>query len=323
MQEFNIVAFVSSQKEAIRLDFPRAKIYDSVEELSKDSEIEMVVLCSPTFLHYEQAKILLEANKHLVIEKPFTVSALEAEDLIRIAKKNNLRLSVYHNRRWDSPFLTLQKLISENVLGDIYHYAVHYDRWRPNVQDRWREKEIAGAGILYDLGSHVIDQVLCLFGKPEKIISDLDCQRSDAGAIDYFHLIFKYKKMRAVLHASSLVQAPREHLVLHGSKATFVHQCMDPQEAELMNGKTFDNMKKQESAQLLFQEAGSILSKTITTVPGSYESFYIQMAQAIRLDKQVPVDPSDVVGNIQIIENISQSTLNSDLSGAAPTFLVK
>lgn len=303
--DFEIKAFVSSQVDDISKNFPDSKVYSSVEELSLNMDIDLVIICSPTFLHYKQAKTLLEAGKHLVIEKPFTVTSKEASELIQLAKEKNLKLSVYHNRRWDSPFLTLKKLISENKLGEIYHYEVHYDRWRPSVQDRWREKDIEGSGILYDLGSHVIDQVLELFGKPESIIHDLESQREGSETIDYFHLIFKYKKMRAVLHASSLVQAPRDHLVVHGSKASFVHSLMDPQELQLMQGLKPSDIKKQESAQIIFNDGAKLVYETITTQAGAYENFYLQMARAIKSNEPLPVNPQAVVENIKIIEKLN------------------
>lgn len=311
MPEFEIVAFVSSQKESIKKDFPNQIIYDSVEELAQNPEIELVVLCSPTFLHHSQALTLLKAKKHLVVEKPFTVTHQEAQELVDVAQSLNLKLSVYHNRRWDSPFLTLKKLIAEEKLGEIFHYEVHFDRWRPNVQDRWRDKNIPGSGILYDLGSHMIDQIICLFGEPEEIIADLDSQRKEAGAIDYFHLIFKYKKMRAILHSSSLVQAPREHLVVHGSKASFVHKDMDSQESQLMNGKNLLNIHKQNSSQLFFQDGANTLMEPISSVPGSYENFYLLMSKAIIEDHELPVDPKSVVKCIKILEDIE--TLSTDL----------
>jgi scyllo-inositol 2-dehydrogenase (NADP+) len=310
ISNFEIKAFVSSQESNIKKNFPSSSIYSSLEELCLDSNIELVVLCSPTFLHYDQAKILLEANKHLVIEKPFTVTVKEAEELVKIAQERNLKLSVYHNRRWDSPFLTLKQLIKEGKLGDIHHYEVHYDRWRPNVQERWREKNIQGSGILYDLGSHVIDQVLDLFGQPKDIIQDIECQRIGSETIDYFHLIFKYEKMRAILHASSLVQAPRDHLVVHGSKASFIHELMDPQEAQLMLGKSPSAIKKQETAKIFFKKGDSVIEETISTISGGYEEFYLQMAKSISTNEEVPINPIDVIENIRIIEKLSNKVSN-------------
>lgn len=278
--KFTVTAFLSSQEELIRKEYPNAKVYSEIENFLNDPQIDLVIITSPNHLHYEQAKASLIAGKHVIIEKPFVVHPEDGEELINIAKTKNLKLSVYHNRRWDKGFLSAQELINNNSLGDIYHYETHFDRWRPEATDNWRNNLGLGSGLLYDLGSHLIDQALFLFGEPDEIIADLDIQRPNSKSIDYFHLIFKYKsKMRAILHASCLTQNPGNHITVHGSKGTFIEKDLDPQENNLAKG----------------------------LAPTSYQNFYKQMAEAISENASVPVEANTALSVIKIIHKILQT----------------
>lgn len=307
LPEYEIAAFVSSKPELIKQEYPQARTYADVMELARDNEIDLVIINSPTFLHYEQARLFLQAGKHVVVEKPFVVRAEEAEELVALAASNNLKLSVYHNRRWDSGYLTLKRLLKENVLGEIHHYEIHYDRWRPRVQDRWKESDQAGSGILYDLGSHLIDQALQLFGEPDEILSDTQAQRPGAEAIDYFHVVFKYGKMRAILHASSLVQAPPNHLVAHGTRASFVCSAIDPQEDALTQGLNYDQIADWGESKLVTVVDGKIYEQIIEPEKSSYQKFYEELAAAIKHNAPLPVEPESVVDTIKIIESLSNN----------------
>lgn len=278
LDEFSIEAFVSSQEELILENYPQAKVYKDLNHLLFESKVNLVIITTPNHLHYSQAKAALLAGKHVVIEKPFVIDPQDGRELIELAHEKNLKLSVYHNRRWDKGFMALQQLIAQNVLGEINHYEVHYDRWRPQVLNRWRESDENGAGLLYDLGSHMIDQVLFLFGKPDEIIADIEKQRKDAKSIDYFHLIFKYRRMRAILHASCLAKNPGPHLIVHGLEDSFIETEMDHQEADLMEGLN----------------------------PTTYQLFYKQMARAILRNEPVPVDPEDALRVIEIIHDLEK-----------------
>lgn len=308
LEDFNVTTFVSSKNDLILKNYPHAKIYQDIDLLVKDEEVDLVVITTPSFLHYNQAKILLEAGKHLVVEKPFTVRSSEAQELVDYAKKMNLKLTVFQNRRWDSGFLQLKKIISENRLGDINYYQVNFDRWRPDLQNRWREEDIDGSGILYDLGVHLIDQAINLFGEPDSIISDIDKQRPGSKTVDYFHIVFKYAEARIVLHASCLALSSGDHIVVHGSKASFRQKELDQQEGLLLAGimpqSTEWNLKNLVSSQLISSE-----SKYELLNEGCYIDFYKQLAEAIMYDAPVPVDPGDSVSVIKIIEEISSSQI--------------
>ncbi len=315
LPQYTITAFVSSRVDEINARYPQAKVYSHIAELAEDKDIDLVIINSPTFLHYEQAKILLQAGKHLVVEKPFTVKHTEAKELIELAANKGLKLTVYHNRRWDNGFLTLRKLIDQNILGEIYHYEVNYDRWRPIVQSRWREQDTAGAGILYDLGSHMIDQMLILFGEPDDVIPDIQCQREGSLVTDYFHLIFKYGRMRAVLRASSLVQASPNHLLVHAANASLWHNNMDPQEQALIQGLSPSlpswGIDSQSVTKLVRNVDGNRQEILVNTERGSYQSFYELMAKAILYNEPVPVDANEILPVIKILENLNSPITNT------------
>jgi scyllo-inositol 2-dehydrogenase (NADP+) len=161
----------------------------------------------------------------------------EAEELIQLANEQQLMISVYQNRRWDNDFLTIKHLIAEDTLGKVNTYEAHFDRFRPHVQDRWREQAGKGSGILYDLGSHLIDQALHLFGKPQFVLADVFAQRDGAQTDDYFHIIMGYGKLRVILHCGSIVAGQGPKFTVHGSKGSFIKYGIDGQEDALKAGK--------------------------------------------------------------------------------------
>jgi scyllo-inositol 2-dehydrogenase (NADP+) len=303
---YQITAFCSSQIQSLTEKFPRARIYSTVEDLAGDTDIDLVVICSPSFLHYSQAKILLHGGKNLVIEKPFCLKSTQAEELIKLAEQQNLKLCVFQNRRWDSGFLTLKKLIADDTLGEINFYEVHIDRWKPHVQKRWREEPIEGAGIVFDLGAHLIDQVISVMGEPETISVDKLAQRPGALVEDYFHLVFQYPLKRAIIHSSSLAQTSPFYILAHGSKASFLHLTMDPQEALLNQGLAPGlpgwTGTVPGSSFLFSNKNGSLIKTEIDSVPGSYGEFYDLMFKSLSQGAPVPVCPREVLKSIKILE---------------------
>jgi len=180
-----LAAVVSSNPEKVKRDHPEVEVLSSLEELLARKDISLIVITTPNILHYPFAKAAITAGKHVIVEKPFTVTSEEAGELIDLARKQGVLLSVYHNRRWDNDFLTVRRLVESGCLGELVLYEVHYDRYRPKVRDRWRERDLPGSGTLYDLGSHLIDQALVLFGSPRTVWADLGAQRPGAQTVDY------------------------------------------------------------------------------------------------------------------------------------------
>lgn len=214
---------------------PSIQLTSRLEDLWEDPELDLIVITSPNALHGEHAFNVLSRHKHVVVEKPFVLDIPEGKRLIELAQHHQKILTVFHNRRWDADFLTLQKLIKKGTLGNISYVESRYDRFRPEVKKRWKEDDVPGSGILWDLGAHLIDQVLLLFGSPAQIFADCTQHRPLAKTTDYFKLLFSYPSgLRVVLGGSNLSLAPGPKFVVHGTKGSFVKSGLDVQEAHLM-----------------------------------------------------------------------------------------
>jgi scyllo-inositol 2-dehydrogenase (NADP+) len=298
---------VTSRAEQVRA--LGARPVARVAELLADPEIELVVVASPSDTHFEIACAALEAGKHLLVDKPFTITAAEAGELIALAGSKKRALSVFQNRRWDGDFVTVKRLLAERALGAVYHYEARYDRFRPKVRARWRELPGPGSGTLYDLGPHLIDQCLQLFGMPQAIAADAFAQRVGSEAVDYFHLVLHYGKMRAILHASVLVTEPGPHFTVHGDGGSFLKYGMDPQEDFLKAGKGPRDPGWGVDAPALYGELvladGS--RRKVETECGAYQDFYSAMADCISGSGPVPVDPADARDGLVVLEAAMRS----------------
>lgn len=237
LEEFDIKKVMTSRKEQVNSEIPEAEAVSSIEDITGDPNIDLVIVTMPSGLHFEAAKECLLAGKHVVLEKPMTATAEEAEELIHLATEKGVLLSVYHNRRWDNDFLTIKQLISEGRLGDINTFHASYDRYRPNVRQRWREQKGPGSGALYDLGSHLIDQVLHLFGMPEAVTAQVAAQRDGAETDDYFHIVLHYGKLQAILHSGSIVPANGPRYQVHGQKEALSNTALTARKMRSERGK--------------------------------------------------------------------------------------
>lgn len=224
---------------AVKEKYPAAAVVATAEEIFNDSTIDLIVITTPNTSHHSLAVQALEAGKHVVVDKPFTIYSKDADELIEIAEKKNLVLSVYHSRRFDSDFFTVKKLIESGMLGELVEIESRYDRFRNYLKtNSWREEEVPGAGILYDLGSHLIDQAQSLFGLPEAITADLRMQRTGGKAVDNFEVIMHYPGLKVTLKAGMLVREPLPRFMLFGIEGTFVKYGLDVQEEALKAGFT-------------------------------------------------------------------------------------
>jgi scyllo-inositol 2-dehydrogenase (NADP+) len=313
LEEFQITKVVSSKKEKVQQDLRDVEVVSSLEEVLEDGTIDLVVISTPSGLHYEMAKQSLTAGKHVILEKPMVVETWEAEELIKIADEKRLLLSVYHNRRWDNDYLTVKKLISDGVLGEINTYQAHFDRFRPVVRDRWREMQGPGSGVLYDLGSHLIDQALDLFGWPQFILADVFAQRENGQTDDYFHVILGYEKLRVILHSGSIVPSNGPRFQVHGSKGSFTKYGLDGQEDALKEGKKPSNDSwgtddPQLYGKLITVDGEKEKHETIETLHGSYITYYKKIAESILEGKSAPVTAQEGLLVIKIIEAILKSS---------------
>jgi scyllo-inositol 2-dehydrogenase (NADP+) len=312
VQGFELTAVVSSRPESVHQDYPHARVVSTLDQLLEMEEISLVVITTPTSTHYDYAKRSLLAGKHVIVEKPFVLASAEAEELISLAKQQGVLLSVYQNRRWDNDFLTVRHVLQSGFIGDVSYYESHFDRFRPVVRDRWKESGEPGSGTLYDLGSHLIDQTLVLFGRPQTVHADLKKQREGSKAVDYFHLVLDYGRFQAILHSGSLVREPGPRFQIHGNKGSFIKYGYDPQEASLQKGVRpgdpgYGEEEEALYGEVTFDQDGITYKGKVKTLPGCYQAFYEGMAAAITQGEPVPVAPEEARDTIKVIEYAIQS----------------
>lgn len=284
---------------------------NDVEKVIDDDAIDLVVIATPNASHFDLARRALGRGKHVVVDKPFTVTADEARQLIALARERSRVLSVFHNRRWEGDFLTVRRLIEGEALGRLSRYEARFDRFRNEPKpNAWRERPEAGSGILYDLGSHLIDQVLLLFGEPETITADIRIEREWGVTDDAFDIWMRYTRTTAVLSASMLVRERTPRYVLRGSDATFIKFGLDPQEADLAAGRSPRDpnwgREPREQWGTLIHDDGSEL--TIETLPGNYAAYYENVRDAIRDGTPLAVTPEQALRTIEIIEAIGRTS---------------
>jgi scyllo-inositol 2-dehydrogenase (NADP+) len=292
--------------------YPYIEVVKSWEEILLDPAIELVIVNTPDHLHFSMAMDALKAGKHVVVEKPFTQTAREAELLIDEAKHRNKILSVYHNRRWDGSFLTFKEIIHQGLLGRLVTYEAHYDRYRNIIADSWKEQPETGASILYNLGSHLIDQTLSLFGMPKAVWADTRIQRPGAKVIDSYELKMEYADLVATLVGSYLVREPGPRHILHGTEGSFIKCGTDPQEEALKAGQWPEGEgwgREQESdwGLLNTQVKNLHFRGKIETLPGNYVGYYDTIYEAIVHGKPLAVSAADGLNVIRVIEAALQS----------------
>ena len=312
---FSLDMILERNGDAACKAFPDAKIVRTIEEVLSDEAIELVVICSPNITHFPYAKAAMMAGKHVVVEKPFTNTLAEAEELIYISKKTGKICSVYHNRRYVGDFLTMKKIIKEGLLGETREFFAHYDRYRPDPRTYglWREKELPGSGIFYDLGPHLIDQALVLFGMPAYIQADIRRMKSYSKVDDYFDVKLEYDNLIVILHSSMLVREMGPRYMIHGTKGSFIKSGEDPQEELLKAGVSPTGpdwgLEGEEHYGLIHTEIeGNIIREKYPTLQGSFGQYYKNLAKSIR--NGAPVQESAVDGHnvIKIIELAFESS---------------
>lgn len=305
---FNLYAVFERTKNEAQKHYPAIKTFRSLDDMLADKNIELVVVNTPNITHFDFAKKVINAGKHLIIEKPFTATVAEAEALIQLAKEKNVIMSVYHNRRYDSDFKTAQKVLNEGSLGEIVEAEFHYDRYDPALSYKaHKETPTQAVGSLYDLGSHLIDQALQLFGLPKSLQADLHSYRPSSKVGDYFDVKLFYPTHRVVLKSSYYVREPLPGNILHGTIGSFIKTKADVQEKELQAGKkpnteNWGTEPDSEKGLLHTEINGKITKEHIPTLQGNYMVYYDGIYEAIRNKKSVPVSAEDGMQVIKIIE---------------------
>lgn len=304
-----LATVVSSDAAKVHADWPEAQVVADAAQVLADPAIDLVVIAAPNDKHYSLASAALAAGKHVVVDKPFTTTLAEANALIAQAAAAGKVLSVFHNRRWDADFLTVKRLLANDDLGRVVHFESHFDRFRPVVRQRWRESAGLGNGLWYDLGPHLVDQALQLFGVPDAVYGDLACLRDEAVATDYFHVILRYEGLRVILHGSCLVSGGPRY-VMHGTKSSFIKQGLDTQESQLKaGGQPGDAQWGVDTLDGLRIVSVNDIEEThpVPTAIGDYRHYYAGIHAAIAEGKPNPVPATEAAQVMAIIELVQVS----------------
>ena len=317
LKHFQIIKVYTSSPDNIAMAkslYPSTECVSDIKAVMVDERTELVVIAAPNTQHFALAKEALEAGKHVVIDKPFTVTSQEADELIKLSEKQGRVLSAYQNRRWDSDFQTVKKVVESGVLGTLVECEIHMDRYRKSIKERaWREEAIPGSGLLYDLGSHLIDQALVLFGAPDAVTADLRMQRPSAKNIDSFELILHYPKLKVTLKSGMLVRAELPRYILLGENGSFVKYGLDIQEEDLKSGLTpLTKANWGEEPETLYGTInttvkGLDISGRVKSEPGDYRRYYENIYHAIHGQEELIVTPFQAKAVIRIIEYAMES----------------
>jgi scyllo-inositol 2-dehydrogenase (NADP+) len=293
--------------------YPGIRTVRSLEELLADEAVELVVVNTPNYTHFDYARKALLAGKHVVVEKPFAATVEEAMELTERARQSGKQLSVYQNRRYDSDFKTVKKVLEEGWLGDTAEAEIHFDRFNEALSPKLH-KEIPGpgAGLLYDLGPHLIDQALHLFGKPEAVFADLRILRPASRVEDYLEVLLYYPGFPVRLKSGYLVREALPAYILHGSKGSFIKSRGDVQEKQLLEGRMpigedWGTEPESEKGLLHTEIAGKVIREYIPSLKGDYGEYYNRLYEAIRNGGPLPVEPADGIVVMRVIEAAYQS----------------
>ena len=311
---FELAAILQRQGDAAARAYPGVSIERTMEALLARPDLDLIVISTPPSTHFELARQALEANKHVVLDKPFVATSDQARLLIELARARNRVLSVYQNRRWDGDFLTLQKLIAEGELGRLVSLDTRFERFHPGVRPKqWQEKGAPGNGLLHDLGSHLIDQVLVQFGTPEAIFADVQYARDITDINDDFMIYFFYPRLRVLARATLLARAPGPRFVLHGTLGSYVKYGVDPQEQAMKDGVGLGDPHWGEEPEanwgkLTTTQDGKAVERPVPTVPGDYRKYYENVRDAILGLAPLAVRPEQGWRTIRLIEMALESS---------------
>ncbi|MGA0586095.1 oxidoreductase [Dyella sp. KRB-257] len=298
--EFAAVASRDARK--VHADLPGMCVHETPAALIADDRLDVVVIATPNDIHAPLAADALRAGRHVVIDKPMALDLAEARMLIAIADASPGQLSVFHNRRWDSDYLAVKRAIEEGVVGEVMHFESHIDRYRPAVRDRWRESAGPGAGIWYDLGPHLVDQALQLFGLPARVQAALAIQRAGGLSDDWAHVRLDYGAQQVIVHASMLVAGGARRFVVHGTRGSLVKTGADRQEAQLLAGLAPGAAGWGEDADPLSVIDAHGDAHTRPAAAGDQRRYYAALRDAIVGKSAWPVTPIEALAVMAVID---------------------
>jgi scyllo-inositol 2-dehydrogenase (NADP+) len=306
-----ILGVVSRQREAVSAALPTARLLPDLGALLSLPRLDLVVIATPNDLHEPQALAALAAGKHVVVDKPMALSVGGADRLMQASNESSVMLSAFHNRRWDSDFLTLQRVLDEGALGTVHGFEARWNRYRPKVPDRWRESAMHGGGLLFDLGTHLVDQALMLFGMPDWLQADIYTQRAGATVDDAFEIRMGKGRMRIVLGAGSLAAEPGPRYRVQGELGSYTSEALDPQEEQSRAG-----MLPADAAFGLpaLENGGHIVvgatarASAVASERGRWTEYYRGVRRTIGNGDAPPVGAAQVRDVLQVIEAARQSS---------------
>ncbi len=317
-----LVAIVQRTGDEAARAYPTAKIVRSVEDLLGDKAIRLVVVATPNETHFTLAKQALEAGKHVVIDKPFAGTSAEASELLEVAARMQVLVCPFHNRRWDGDFMTVKKILAEGSLGRLVTFESHFDRYRPMVREgSWKEADGEANGLLMDLGPHLVDQCVALFGMPKTVTASVRTDRDGSQVEDAFDIRLGYDRLLAWCRSSMLACTPSSRFLLHGTAGSFRKDGLDPQEPRIVAGAKVppmgDAVKWLEEDESMWgtlamapnlAEPATLTKTTVKTVPGDYRCFYANVRDAVLGEAKLMVPSQEGFNVVRLLELARQSS---------------
>lgn len=306
---FSFKGIVERSKKSAQDRYPNIISYDSVDDLINDPDIELIIVNTPHLTHVDFAKKALNAGKHVLVEKPFAPSVAEAQEVFDLAKRVGKYVMVYQNRRWDSDFKLVKKIVDEGVLGNIVEFHVRFDRYRNTIGlKKFKEEQVKASGLTYDLGPHLLDQVISLFGKPKKSLKINTTHRSNSLVDDYFNYVLSYDNGLTVYATSSLlVVQPLPAYVIHGSKGSFHKGRADVQERQLDQGMQPTDpsfgleVAGNEGLLSVINDNGEVTVAFKEALKGNYNDLFNAVYEQIRKDKPFPVTADHILWQLELL----------------------
>lgn len=319
-------AIVQRKGDEAAKAYPSARILRSVDEALNDSAVQLVVVGTPNETHFALGKQALLAGKHVVIDKPFAATSAEAKELKELAEREGVVLAPFHNRRWDGDFLTVRKLLAEDAVGRLVTYESHFDRFRPLPRENtWKEGANLANGLLMDLGPHLVDQALALFGAPQGITASVRKDRDKTDIEDAFDITLEYPGysgqhgLRAHCRSSMLAADPAPRFLLHGTKGSFKKYGLDPQEPALVGGAKVPRMGEGEwlaepesqwgilTVAPVPADPATLVRTKVKTELGDYRGYYANVRDAINGVAKLAVTPEDGYRTVRLLEMARES----------------
>ena len=299
-----LATIVSGDAAKVQADHAGVRVVATLDEMLRDASIDLVVLATPDALHEPQALAVLDAGKHVVVDKPLALSVAQAERMAARVEARGRLLSVFHNRRWDADFLTLRRLLATGTLGDIVQFETHFDRFRPQLQQRWKDRR--DGGVWQDLGPHLLDQVCVLFGMPRSIHADLCVQTPGRAAFDYAHATLDYGRLRVIVHLSQSTPAHGLRFAVHGTRGSYIKHGLDVQEDQSKAGLRpgAEGWGEDPSPGQLWTVQGETVAApvVVANVAGDYRHYYAGVRDAVRAQAPNPVPVSQALDVMRLLD---------------------